>query len=94
MSKSNEFIIASVSPENYNIFDKRSIKPIHLREMDNNGSAVIDELDYIKVDNNKEKIMHLPPNPIAIQLSIVQDSIKKAKELMQILFSKAIKTSY
>lgn len=81
MSKSNEFIIASVTPENYNIFDKRSIKPIYLKEMDNSGSAVIEELDYIKVDNNKEKLMYLPPNPIAIQLSIVQDSIKKAKEI-------------
>lgn len=81
MSKPNEFIIASVTPENYDIFDQRSKKPIFIKEMDNSGSAVIEGLDYIKVDNNKEKVMYLPPNPIAIQLSIVQESIAKAKEL-------------
>lgn len=81
MEKSKQFIIAAIRPENYNIFDNRSKKPIYFKEMDNRGSAVIEELDYIKVDNYKEKIMYIPPNPIAIQLSIVQESIDKAKEL-------------
>lgn len=76
-----ELIIAAISPERYVKFDNRSLKPIYLTEIDKNVGAVVEELDYIKVDNLKEKIEFIPPNGISIQLSIVDECISKLKEL-------------
>ncbi|WP_271398149.1 hypothetical protein [Salinicoccus roseus] len=81
MTKSNEYLIASTTPGRYRIFDSRSRKPIYYKKQDGSGGAVVEELDYIKIDNNKQKIMYLPPNPIAIQLSIVKFCINEAKNL-------------
>lgn len=76
-----EIIITSVSPERYVKFDNRSLKPIYLTETGKNIGAVIEELDYIKSDNLKEKVEYIPPNGVAIQLSIVDECINKLKEL-------------
>lgn len=75
-----ELIIASVSPEKYVKFDNRSLKPIYLTETSDNVGAVVEELDYIKSDNLKEKVEYIPPNGIALQLSIVDASVKKLKD--------------
>lgn len=76
-----KLIISAVSPERYTKFDNRSLKPIYLTEIGKDAGAVVEELDYVKSDNLKEKVEYIPPNNIGIQLAIVDDCIQKIKEL-------------
>ncbi len=76
-----ELIISAASPERYNKFDNRSLKPIYLTEVGKDAGAVVEELDYVKSDNLKEKVEYIPPNNIGVQLAIVDDCIQKIKEL-------------
>jgi len=78
--KSRNLIIAAVRPNRYNLFDIRATKPIHYTDHEGSSSAVIEETKEIKVDNNKNIITHVLPNPIAIQLSIVDKSIDAIKK--------------
>ncbi|EAH4080943.1 hypothetical protein EDX86_04630, partial [Listeria monocytogenes] len=76
-----ELIISAVSPERYTKFDNRSLKPIYLTDLGKSSGAVVEELDYVKSDNLKEKVEYIPPNNIGVQLAIVDDCIQKIKEL-------------
>lgn len=78
----NEMIIASVTPEKYNFFDVRGTKPIfHKSPTKVSPGAVVESLAELKMDNNRNKVKHILPNPIGIQLNIVDSSIDKIKEL-------------
>lgn len=79
--ESQELIIASATPERYKKFDSRSMKPIHITERDGSAGAVVEPLEYIKSDNLKKKVEYIPPNPIALQLSIVDRCIEQAKKI-------------
>lgn len=79
--KNNEIIIASNSPDKYKKFDTRSLKPVYLTEVNEKVGAVIEQLDYIKADNLKQKIEYIPPNNIAMQLQIVDKCIDEMKNM-------------
>lgn len=78
---SQELIIASTTPEEYKKFDSRSMKPIYFTEIDGSANAVVELLEYVKSDNFKKKVEYIPPNPISLQLAIVDRCIKQAKEI-------------
>jgi len=78
--KSVNLIIAAVNPNKYNHFDIRATKPIYYTDYEDSSGAVVESTKEIKVGNNKNNITHILPNPIAIQLSIVDKSINTIKE--------------
>lgn len=78
----DEMIIASVIPERYEFFDVRGTKPIFHKSLTKEHSgAVVESLAELKMDNNRNRVKHILPNPIGIHLNIVDRSIDKIKEL-------------
>lgn len=65
----------------YNIFDKRSKKPIYFTDPGTDAGAVVEILDYITVDDLKDHIEFIPPNPIAIQLDLMNSCLQQMKSM-------------
>ena len=76
-------MVVGLFPEQYKVIDTRLNKPVCFQKIDGgeiSGSMLVQDLDTVKVDKNKE-ISYFCPNNIAILLSVSSKSIEKAKSL-------------
>lgn len=73
------FFVSSKDIKNYKIFDKRCIKPRIIKDGDQ--SLILEILDIINIETSNNSISYTPPNPIALQLNIVDQSVKMMKEM-------------
>ena len=78
-SINTHFFVSSKDIKNYKIFDKRCIKPRIIK--DNDESLILEFLDIINIDKSNHSISYIQPNPIALQLNMVEQSIEMMKEM-------------
>lgn len=73
------FFVSSLSLEDYTPFDKRALKPLILN--DENHTMVLERLDEVKISTIESAVLYIPPNPIALQLDIVEKCLNKMKQM-------------
>lgn len=75
----SNFFVATLKLEDYRPFDKRALKPLVLHN--ENHSMVLERLDKVYISTIEDAIAYIPPNPIALQLEIVERCLSKMKEM-------------
>lgn len=73
------FLAVSTTIENYHSFDKRSMKPVILKDI--NECLILERLAQIKTRMNRRIVKYIPPNPIALQLDVVKNCINEMKAM-------------
>jgi hypothetical protein len=90
-------LVVGVHPENFLLQDKRFMKPICHQNDENGeitGSMIVQELDCIKLNKNREATYYLPNN-IALLLSTCERALILAKNIYdQKLINPSFEVSY
>jgi hypothetical protein len=88
--KKNLSLIVAIHPNNYTVKDQRIRKPIwHQKRLNGKiiGSGLFQELDEIKIGNNK--VTYFQPNNIGVLLSISKKHLEKAQDYFDKHFENA-----
>ena len=75
-------MVFCINPEQYEIFDKRIVKPVCIKKIENNvevGSMVFQEMDTVSFQKNP--LTYFPPNNVGLLLSVSKREAERAKQL-------------
>lgn len=81
-------LVVGLFPDQYRIADPRLNKPVCHQKLEGGkitGSMLLQELETVSIDKNKE-ITYFCPNNVAVLLSISSKAVSKAMELQQGFF--------
>ncbi|WP_319506575.1 hypothetical protein [uncultured Methanolobus sp.] len=83
-TSSKEFLVATKYPQNYQIFDIRSSKPLCYKDSSKeDASMVLQEIDLASINYSGKKVQidYFPPNNVGLLLSISSKAMHMAKKL-------------